>query len=73
MITWQLWEARQRFSRLVQAALDGTPQFVTRRGKGAVVIISVDEYRRLTGPRLNFKEFLLSGPDLSALDLERLG
>jgi antitoxin Phd len=45
---------------------------VTRRGEEAVVVVSADEFRRLTGQRSDFKEFLLSGPDLGALNLERV-
>jgi hypothetical protein len=36
------------------------------------VVISANEFRRLTGNKPDFKDFLLSGPDLSALDLERV-
>lgn len=68
---WQVQEAKQKFSELVQRAIDEGPQTVTRRGQDVVVVVAADEYRRLTGSRPDFKEFLLSGPDLSALDLER--
>lgn len=68
---WQLQEAKQRFSELVQRALDEGPQVVTRRGREAVVVLAVDEYRQLTGQVPDFKAFLLSGPDLTLLELER--
>ena len=71
-MTWQLQEAKQRFSRLVQCALDEGPQFVTRRGEEVVVVLSADEYRRLTGEKMSLAEFLLAdGPDFSLLELER--
>jgi prevent-host-death family protein len=68
---WQLQEAKQKFSQLVQRALDEGPQVVTRRGEEAVVVLSAEEFRRLTGSKPDFKQFLLSGPDLSALEMER--
>ncbi len=68
---WQLQEAKQKFSQLVRRALDEGPQIVTRHGEEVVVVLSAQEFRRLSGSRLDFKEFLLSGPDLSALDLQR--
>jgi len=71
-MNWQVQEAKQRFSELVQRALDEGPQVVTRRGQEAVVVIAVDEYRRLTGRVPDFKEFLLAGPDFSGLDLDAL-
>ena len=42
---WTLRDARNRFSTVVPAALSGTPQPVTRRGKPAVVVPSATAYR----------------------------
>ncbi len=47
MTDWPLQDAKNRFSAVVDAALAGSPQRVTRRGKPAVVILAVDEYERL--------------------------
>lgn len=44
---WTLQEAKNRFSAVVEAALRGPAQWVTRRGKPAVVVLSVEEYQRL--------------------------
>lgn len=44
---WQLQEAKNRLSALVDAAVSGEPQQVTRRGKPAVVIIASEDYERL--------------------------
>jgi prevent-host-death family protein len=43
--TYPINEARAHFSELVERALAGEPQRVTRYGKEAVVIISEDEWR----------------------------
>jgi antitoxin Phd len=67
---WQLADAKNRFSELVSRALTEGPQRVTRRNE-AVVLVAEAEYERLTGKRPGLKEFLLNGPDLSGLDLER--
>lgn len=45
--SWSLQDAKNRFSAVVNAAREGTPQRVTRRGKQAVVVIAVEEYERL--------------------------
>jgi prevent-host-death family protein len=45
MKTYPLNEARAGFSKLVERALAGEPQRVTRYGKEAVVIVSEDEWR----------------------------
>jgi prevent-host-death family protein len=70
-MSWQLQEAKQRFSELVRRALEEGPQTVTRRGEEVVVVVPVEEFRRLTGEKPDFKEFLMSAPDLSVLGLER--
>ena len=46
---WQLAEAKNKFSEIVQKALAEGPQFVTKHGREAVVVVSAAEYRRLTG------------------------
>ena len=70
-MAWQLQAAKQRFSELVERAQREGPQVVTKHGKEAVVVVSVDEYRRLKGPADNLVEFLRSAPDLDLLDLRR--
>jgi len=47
MRQWPLQDAKNRFSAVVNAALNGEPQHVTRRGRPAVVVIAVDDYERL--------------------------
>jgi antitoxin Phd len=54
---WQLQEAKNKFSSLVELALENSPQIVTRHGKDAVVIISIEEYKKLTKPENNIVEF----------------
>ncbi|MTH76989.1 type II toxin-antitoxin system Phd/YefM family antitoxin [Paracoccus aestuariivivens] len=44
---WTLQDAKNRFSAVVEAALAGEPQAVTRRGKPAVVVLSAAEYDRM--------------------------
>ena len=44
---WQLQDAKNRFSTVVDAALGGEPQHVTRRGQPVVVVVAVDEFERL--------------------------
>ena len=63
---WSIRDARNRFSAVADAALAGTPQVVTRRGKPAVVIVSDSEYRRLLADakrnRGSFVDHLLAFP-----------
>lgn len=45
--SWRLQDAKAQFSALVDAALNGEAQLVTRRGKRAVVVLDAGEYERL--------------------------
>lgn len=49
MHTWQLQEAKSRFSELVDRSIAEGPQLVTRRGAEAVVVIAAQSFRRLQG------------------------
>jgi antitoxin Phd len=70
-VRWQLQEAKQRFSELVRQARAHGPQMVTRHGEEVAVVVSIEEYRRLTDERPSFKEFLLAAPDLESLAIDR--
>lgn len=63
---WTLQDAKNRFSEVVDSALAGKPQEVTRRGKPAVVVLSAKEYARLVfqagKSRGSFADHLLSFP-----------
>jgi prevent-host-death family protein len=69
-MTWNLADAKNRLSEVVNLALTEGPQTITRR-KDAVVVISAEAYAELTGRRQSFKDFLMSGPSFEGLDLER--
>ena len=70
-MTWQLQAAKQRFSELVERARREGPQVVTKHGREAVVVVSIEEYRRLRGDEPSLVEFIRSGPDLDLLDIDR--
>ena len=68
---WSLQDAKNSFSAVVAAAQKGVPQTVTKRGKPAVVVLSVAAYQRLsrkdTAEAPNFIEHLLSMPQDNGL------
>ena len=69
-MTWNLADAKNRLSEVVNLALTEGPQTITRR-KDAVVVISAEKFAELTGNKLDFKEYLLQGVGLDELDLTR--
>ena len=59
---WQLQDAKNRFSEVVNKALRDGPQVVTRRGKKTVVVMSVEQYQILVKPKLNIVDFFQESP-----------
>jgi len=51
MRTWKLEDAKNRFSEVVRRAIEHEPQVVTKNGRDAVVVVSAEDYERLTAPR----------------------
>jgi prevent-host-death family protein len=70
VMEWNLADAKNRFSELVTLALSKGPQLVRRR-QDSVVVISSQEYDRLTGDKPTFKDYLANGESFEGLDLER--
>ncbi|BCS55440.1 type II toxin-antitoxin system Phd/YefM family antitoxin [Geobacter sp. SVR] len=59
---WQLQEAKNRLSQVVDQALHDGPQTITLRGKPAAVLLSFDEYRNLTRPHTGLSQFFRQSP-----------
>ena len=69
---WQLQDAKNRFSELVNKTLNEGPQIVTRRGEEVVVIVSTEEYKKLLKSQTSLLEFFRESPMVGVeLDLER--
>jgi len=52
-MTWPVYDAKARFSELLETTLKEGPQIVTRRGVETAVLVPIDEWKRLraqTGP-----------------------
>jgi len=59
---WQLQEAKNKFSQLVENARRSGPQIVTKHGKEAVVILSFEDYKKMIPHKNNLIEFLRKSP-----------
>jgi antitoxin Phd len=69
---WQLQEAKNRFSEVVEEALKDGPQVITRRGVETAVVISFTDYRKMLLGRKRLSEFFRDSPLAgSNLDLTR--
>jgi prevent-host-death family protein len=59
---WQLQEAKNKFSEVVEEALSQGPQVITRRGVEAVIVLSSAEYRKLLASQKRLSEFFRQSP-----------
>ena len=73
MSSWQLQEAKARFSEFLDAAVNKGPQIVTRRGVEEAVLVPMQEWRRLQRQsQPNIKELLLGdGPRFEDIEPRR--
>jgi len=69
MGSWQLQEAKARFSELVRSAEDEGPQEITVHGRPAAVLLSRTDYERFQQQKPSFVEFMRKSP-LKGVDLK---
>lgn len=70
---WSVASAKARFSELIDKAKSEGPQTVTRNGKPAVVLVSVEEWEKKSGRQGTLTEFFQNSPLRdSGIDLVRL-
>jgi antitoxin Phd len=72
MRSWQVQEAKARFSDLLRDAASSGPQQITIRGRAAAVVLSTEAYESLCAPKPSLVEFLRNSPWKGVeLDIER--
>ena len=70
--TWQLQEAKNKFSRVVEDAVNSGPQIITKRGVEVAIVLSVAEYRKMLASKQKLSDFFRDSPLVGAdLDLTR--
>lgn len=63
MATWQLQEAKAKFSELINSAENKGPQIITRRGIKTAVVIPFEEWEKTQkAKKRSLLEILRSGP-----------
>lgn len=70
--TWQIQDAKSKFSQLVENAMHSEPQFVTKHGNNAVVVLSYEDYKKIIKPKTDLVTFLRNSPLMGTeLDISR--
>lgn len=66
---WQLQEAKNKFSEVVEEAIKQGPQIITKRGVETVIVLSYAEYRRVMLSQKKLSDFFRESP-LAEVDLD---
>ncbi len=60
--SWQIQEAKAKFSQLVEDATEKGNQIITKNGVAVAVILSIKEFEIITQPKNTLLEFFLNAP-----------
>ena len=66
---WQIQEAKNKLSEVVDAALVDGPQVITRRGRATAILLSYEDYRKLVVSQQKLSDFFRESP-LAGLELD---
>jgi antitoxin Phd len=72
MATWQVQEAKARFSELLDRAETEGPQTITKHGSERAVVLSILEYETMKRQKPDLIDLLLNrGPKFDDFEIER--
>jgi len=66
---WQLQEAKNKLSEVVEEALQRGPQVITKRGKHTAVVLAYADYRKMLLNQKKLSDFFRESP-LAGVDLD---
>jgi len=69
MTTWQVKDAEAHLSEVMDLAEADGPQFIAQDGAEVAVLLSLEEYQRLTNPRRTLADVLLGGPKFDDFEI----
>jgi antitoxin Phd len=69
---WQLQEAKNKLSEVLQEAIQHGPQIITKRGVEVAILLSYSEYRKMIASQKKLSDFFRESPLVGVdLDLDR--
>jgi antitoxin Phd len=72
MTAWQIQEAKNKLSELIDRAMAEGPQVITRHGVEVVVVMPYTGYKKLTARKQRLGDFFMSSPlNKSEIVIER--
>ncbi|MCE9641708.1 MAG: type II toxin-antitoxin system Phd/YefM family antitoxin [Betaproteobacteria bacterium] len=61
-VTWQLQEAKNRLSEVLRKARSEGPQVITLHGTAAAVVVSTQDYNKMSKPKGKLVDFFRGSP-----------
>ncbi|MEZ4528984.1 MAG: type II toxin-antitoxin system Phd/YefM family antitoxin [Desulfobacterales bacterium] len=72
MNIWQLTEAKKHLNAIIEEAVHTGPQILAYKGSKKAVILSIQEYERLSSSKMDLVDFFRDSPLYGMeLDLDR--
>ncbi len=72
MKQWQLQEAKNKLSEVIEEALHQGPQVITKRGVEVAIVLSYQEYQKMLSAQQKLSTFFQTSPLAEVeLDLSR--
>ncbi len=72
MTTWQIQEAKNKFSEVIARAQTEGPQVITRHGVEVALVMPYSRYKKLTAERKRMGDFFMDSPlRNSGLEIKR--
>jgi prevent-host-death family protein len=59
---WQLQEAKNKFSEVVDRAIDEGAQVITRRGVEVAIVLSYTQYQQMIASKKKISQFFRESP-----------
>ena len=70
-MNWQLQDAKNKLSQVIDMVLSDGPQVITRRGKEVAVILPVKDYKQMKESKCDLVDFFRKSPLVGRLTYER--
>jgi len=67
--SWQLQEAKNKFSQVVEHAVNDGPQIITKRGVEVAIVVSYADYQKMIASRGKLSTFFRDSP-LAGVELD---
>ena len=70
-MSWQIQEAKNKLSEVVQKTLQTGPQVISKHGTDIVVMLSIAEYKKMRKGKTNIVDFFRKSPLVGKINLDR--